>query len=80
MALNFPTSPTPGDIYSYNEYSWQWNGTYWESYSAGFNYLPLSGGTVTGFTEFTAGLNSSSVSATTYQNLPVSGKIGRAHV
>ena len=70
MALNFPSLPTIGDIYSYNEYSWQWNGTYWESYSTGFNYLPLSGGTVTGSTSFTAGLLASSISATTYENLP----------
>ena len=35
------------------------------------NYLPLSGGTVTGATNFTAGLTANTVSATTYQNLPI---------
>ena len=34
------------------------------------DYLPLSGGTVTGTTNFTSGLTSNTISATTYQNLP----------
>lgn len=34
------------------------------------DFLPLSGGTVTGSTEFTAGLSANTISATTYQNLP----------
>ena len=34
------------------------------------NYLPLSGGTVTGSTIFTNGLTANTISATTYQNLP----------
>ena len=37
-----------------------------------YNYfLPLSGGTVTGSTTFTNGLTSNTISATTYQNLPI---------
>jgi len=36
------------------------------------DYLPLSGGTVTGGTIFQNGLTANTVSATTYQNLPVS--------
>ena len=39
------------------------------------NYLPLSGGTVTGATIFTAGLTANTISATTYYNLPFSGSI-----
>jgi hypothetical protein len=35
-----------------------------------FDYLPLSGGTVTGNTLFTQDLNVNVISATTYQNLP----------
>ncbi len=35
------------------------------------DYLPLSGGTVTGSTEFTAGLSANTISATTYLNLPI---------
>jgi hypothetical protein len=37
------------------------------------DYLPLSGGTVTGATQFTGGLTADTISATTYFNLPVSG-------
>jgi hypothetical protein len=37
-----------------------------------YNYfLPLSGGSVTGSTTFTNGLTSNTISATTYQNLPI---------
>ena len=38
----------------------------------GGDYLPLSGGTVTGNTVFTSGLTANTISATTYQNLPSS--------
>ena len=37
------------------------------------DYLPLSGGTVTGNTIFNSGLTATTISATTYQNLPISG-------
>ena len=37
------------------------------------DYLPLSGGTVTGNTVFQSGLTATTISATTYYNLPVSG-------
>ncbi len=127
MAINFPNSPSPNQQYTYDNKTWEWNGTYWEVYSAltsyitsaytvgngvsdisgvtggnialksfsGVNitivdggdkltfsgypqqnvvgfYLPLSGGTVTGGTIFQSGLTSNTVSATTYNNLPVS--------
>ena len=73
MAINFPNNPTVGQIYSFSGYSWQWNGSYWESYSTSVSYLPLSGGTVTGGTIFQSGLTANTISATTYFNLPVSG-------
>jgi hypothetical protein len=38
--------------------------------TASGNYLPLSGGTVSGGTIFTAGITANTISATTYQNLP----------
>jgi hypothetical protein len=38
--------------------------------TASGNYLPLSGGTVSGGTQFTAGITANTISATTYQNLP----------
>jgi fibronectin-binding autotransporter adhesin len=39
------------------------------------DFLPLSGGTVTGSTEFTAGLSANTISATTYQNLPINADV-----
>jgi hypothetical protein len=38
--------------------------------TASGDFLPLSGGTVSGGTQFTAGITANTVSATTYQNLP----------
>jgi hypothetical protein len=32
MSINFPLNPTPNQIYSYNGLSWQWNGSYWQSF------------------------------------------------
>lgn len=32
MAINFPSSPTVGDIYTYASRSWQWNGQGWQAY------------------------------------------------
>jgi len=127
MPINFPNSPTPNQRDTYDNKTWEWNGTYWEVYSAltsyitsaytvgdgvsdisgvtggnivlksfsGVNitiidggdkltfsgypqqnvvgfYLPLSGGTVTGGTIFQGGLTATTISATTYYNLPVS--------
>lgn len=79
--LQFPTNDTlipveySGDTYhivfssiTYNE------GTYSQFVSGDF--LPISGGTVTGNTIFTSGLTANTISGTTYQNLPVSGVTG----
>ena len=101
MSINFPLSPSPNEIYSYNGLSWQWNGSYWQSFppssgatgvvrsiiastglsantttgdvtlivtgSTGSNF---TGGTVTGATSFTGGLSANTISATTYNNYP----------
>jgi len=71
MAINFPNNPTVGQIYSFGGYSWQWNGSYWESYSSE-SFLSTTGGTVSGNTVFLSGLTANTISATTYFNLPVS--------
>jgi hypothetical protein len=71
--IDFPSNPSINQIYSYNGYTWQWNGSYWRSNNLSQNSLSLSGGTVTGPTNFTGGLSANTFSATTYQNLPVSG-------
>ena len=123
MAINFPIPSFVGELYTFNQTTWEWSGEYWGLYSAqtgyitsattvgdGYsdisgitnntlylksfsgvnisiidsgdkltfssstqttgNFLPLSGGTVTGGTNFTAGLSANTISATTYQNLP----------
>jgi hypothetical protein len=102
MAINFPISPSPNEIYSYNGLSWQWNGSYWQSFppSSGATGVVTSiiastglsadtttgdvtlivtgstgggtftGGTVTGATSFTGGLSANTISATTYNNYP----------
>lgn len=31
MALSFPSSPTPDQIYTVGDQSWKWNGTSWEA-------------------------------------------------
>jgi hypothetical protein len=31
MSLNFPTNPTPNQIYAYNNVRWKWNGYGWDS-------------------------------------------------
>ena len=50
------------------------------SQSVSGDYLPLSGGTVTGETIFQSGLTANTISATTYQNLPVSGLTGGSNI
>ena len=44
--------------------------TYYNLPFNGDDYLPLSGGTISGATNFTDGLTANTISATTYQNLP----------
>lgn len=34
MAINFPNSPSLNDVYSHGGYSWQWDGSSWESLGA----------------------------------------------
>jgi hypothetical protein len=39
MAINFPNTPSVNELYSFNGKTWQWNGIYWEVYSALTSYI-----------------------------------------
>src|SRR5215467_5034648 len=47
-ALDFPASPTGGQIFTSGNRAWQWDGLRWVAASAGTGFLPLSGGTLSG--------------------------------
>jgi hypothetical protein len=60
--------------YKLNNPPWNYNISDWSVFNSGGSsgdYLPLSGGTVTGGTVFTQGVTANTVSATTYLNLPI---------
>jgi hypothetical protein len=63
--------------YKLNNPPWNYNISDWSVFNSGGgssvsgDYLPLSGGTVTGGTVFTQGVTANTVSATTYLNLPI---------
>jgi hypothetical protein len=39
MPINFPNSPSPNQQYTYDNKTWEWNGIYWEVYSALTSYV-----------------------------------------
>jgi hypothetical protein len=39
MPINFPNSPILNEQYTYDNKTWEWNGTYWEVYSALTSYI-----------------------------------------
>ena len=39
MPINFPNSPSPNQQYTYDNKTWEWNGIYWEVYSALTSYI-----------------------------------------
>jgi len=45
MALNFPTSPTSGQIYTVGDQSWKWDGTAWVALSSAEESVPVYVGT-----------------------------------
>jgi len=65
--------------YKLNSSPWNFDFTDWSVFNTGGsvsgNYLPLSGGTVTGSTTFTSGITTNTISATTYSNLPTDVRV-----
>ena len=49
MAVDFPSSPTPGQAYTQGGVTWTWDGVKWVAQGTGTGiYLPLAGGVMTG--------------------------------
>lgn len=46
MALNFPSSPTPNQIYTVGDQSWKWDGTAWVALSNAEEAVPVYIGTL----------------------------------
>lgn len=46
MALNFPSSPTPNQIYTVGDQSWKWDGTAWIALSGAEEAVPVYIGTL----------------------------------
>jgi hypothetical protein len=44
MALNFPSNPQLGDVYSEGNRTWTWNGRYWKATSTTVGYTGSRGG------------------------------------
>lgn len=52
--IDFPSNPSINQIYSYNGYTWQWNGSYWRSNNLSQKDVFVTGGTYSsGTTTFT---------------------------
>jgi hypothetical protein len=45
MPINFPNSPSPSQLYTYDNKTWEWNGIYWEVYSGLTSYVSGAGTT-----------------------------------
>jgi hypothetical protein len=70
--INAWTASTISGVGGYNDTNASWR----VLSTGGNNGSTFTGGTVSGATNFTGGLTANTISATTYQNLPVSGVTG----
>jgi len=66
MPINFPNSPTPNELYSYDGKTWEWNGIYWEVYSALTSYVTST--TFNSYTGVTQPLIYRSITGGTYSS------------
>jgi hypothetical protein len=64
MPINFPNSPSPNQQYTYDNKTWEWNGIYWEVYSALTSYVTST--TFNSYTGVTQPLIYSSITGGTY--------------
>lgn len=67
MPINFPNSPSISQLYTYNDKTWEWNGTYWEVYSALTSYITSA---------YTVGNGYSDISGVTNGNIALKGFSG----
>ncbi len=47
-AIDFPASPTIGQVFTAGNSTWTWDGAKWASGLSPYAYLPLAGGTMAG--------------------------------
>ena len=68
MPIDFPTSPSPNDIYTFNQKSWIWNGYAWASIGGGVtgNVVGTKGATgATGSTGATGAMGATGTTGST---------------
>lgn len=65
MALNFPSNPTIGDVYTdgTSGFSYEWDGTVWISYTAATNRIAIIDDISSGFNNVTDTFNLTTSSA-----------------
>jgi len=64
MPINFPNNPSLNQLYDYDNKTWEWNGVYWEVYSALTSYVSTS--TFNNYTGVTQPLIYNSITGGTY--------------